>query len=156
MKIETIRAVPVSVPLDHPSEFARGTMTAFDNGVVRIETDEGVVGYGESAPLFRSQTGDASAVGGRARADGAARVCRPGRTGGTPEAIRGVRGSAGTAIPSGGDSAREGAVRRTVYHVGRMALALPDTGNEHGHGVRHVREPKGPGQSRRSGRGRRL
>ena len=62
MKIESIEAVHVRIPLDQPYEFARGTMTSFDNVVVRMETDEGIAGYGESAPLFRSPTGDASAV----------------------------------------------------------------------------------------------
>lgn len=62
MQIERVRAVHVRIPLDQPYEFARGTMTAFDNVVVRIETDKSIVGYGESAPLFRSSTGDASAM----------------------------------------------------------------------------------------------
>jgi L-alanine-DL-glutamate epimerase-like enolase superfamily enzyme len=62
MKIESLEAVHVRIPLDQPYEFARGTMTSFDNVVVRIATDEGIVGYGESAPLFRSPTGEASAI----------------------------------------------------------------------------------------------
>jgi L-alanine-DL-glutamate epimerase-like enolase superfamily enzyme len=62
VKIESVKAVHVRIPLDQPYVFARGTMTAFDNVVVRIETDEGIVGYGESVPLFRSSTGDASAM----------------------------------------------------------------------------------------------
>jgi len=37
-------------------------MTAFESAIVRISTDDGVVGYGESAPLFRSPVADAAAV----------------------------------------------------------------------------------------------
>jgi muconate cycloisomerase len=62
MEITKVQAINVRIPLDKPYVFARGTMTHFDNVVVRIDTDEGVVGVGESAPLFRSPTGDASEV----------------------------------------------------------------------------------------------
>jgi len=64
MQIIDVKAVHVSIPLEKPYVFARGTMTAFDNVVVRIDTDEGIVGYGESAPLFNSPTGDAGTVAG--------------------------------------------------------------------------------------------
>jgi muconate cycloisomerase len=54
MRIKTIDAVHVSVPLDSPYAFHRGAMTAFESVIVRMVTDDGTVGYGESAPLFKS------------------------------------------------------------------------------------------------------
>jgi L-alanine-DL-glutamate epimerase-like enolase superfamily enzyme len=62
MLIKEIEAVPVKVPLDAPYVYARGSMTAFETVIVRLLTDDGIVGYGESAPLFRSPTGDARSV----------------------------------------------------------------------------------------------
>ena len=62
MQITKVRAVHVRIPLEKPYVFARGTMTAFDNVVVGIETNEDIVGWGESAPLHNSDTGDASTV----------------------------------------------------------------------------------------------
>jgi muconate cycloisomerase len=62
MRIETVEAVHVRVPLEVPYVFGRGTMTGFDSVIVRIETDDGIVGFGESVPLFRTSTGDASWV----------------------------------------------------------------------------------------------
>ena len=62
MLIKEIEAVPVKVPLDTPYVYARGRMTAFETVIVRLLTDDGIVGYGESAPLFRSPSGDARSV----------------------------------------------------------------------------------------------
>ena len=62
MQIIKMDAVHVRVPLDSPYVFSRGEMTAFESAIVRIETDDGIVGYGESAPLFRSPLADAAAV----------------------------------------------------------------------------------------------
>lgn len=62
MRITEVTAVHVSIPLSVPYVFARGVMDSFDNVVVRIDTDEGIVGYGESAPLFRSASGDSAFV----------------------------------------------------------------------------------------------
>ncbi|HVU09900.1 MAG TPA: mandelate racemase/muconate lactonizing enzyme family protein [Phototrophicaceae bacterium] len=62
MRITNVTAVHVSIPLVVPYVFARGIMRSFDNVVVRIDTDDGVIGYGESAPLFNSATGDSAVV----------------------------------------------------------------------------------------------
>jgi L-alanine-DL-glutamate epimerase-like enolase superfamily enzyme len=62
MRIQSVEAVHVRVPLEVPYVFGRGTMTAFDSAIVRIESDDGIVGFGESVPLFRSSEGDASWV----------------------------------------------------------------------------------------------
>lgn len=62
MRIAKMEAVHVRVPLDSPYIYSRGKMTAFESAIVRISTDDGVVGYGESAPLFRSPVADAAAV----------------------------------------------------------------------------------------------
>lgn len=62
MRIAKMEAVHVRVPLDSPYVYSRGKMTAFESAIVRISTDGGIVGYGESAPLFRSPVADAAAV----------------------------------------------------------------------------------------------
>jgi muconate cycloisomerase len=62
MHIKTIEAVHVRVPLEVPYVFGRGTMTGFDSVIVRAETNDGIVGFGESVPLFRTSTGDAGWV----------------------------------------------------------------------------------------------
>ena len=54
MKIADVVAVPIHIPLESPYTFARGSMTGFKNVIVKMVTDEGITGYGESAPLFRT------------------------------------------------------------------------------------------------------
>lgn len=48
--VDRVRAVPVDVPLDAPFEIALGEQTVAENVVVTVETDAGVIGYGEAAP----------------------------------------------------------------------------------------------------------
>ena len=62
MRIRDVRAVHVSIPLEVPYVFGRGTMTAFDSVIVRITTGDGIEGYGESIPLFRSSKSNPSTV----------------------------------------------------------------------------------------------
>jgi muconate cycloisomerase len=57
MHIERIAAYRVRLPLDHPYIYARGAQTVFDNVVVRVETNDGTIGYGESAPHFGMSSG---------------------------------------------------------------------------------------------------
>lgn len=47
MKIRSIEAIPVRVPRAHVSRSAFGTRTATNAGIVRLETDEGITGWGE-------------------------------------------------------------------------------------------------------------
>ena len=56
MRIKHIEGVHVRVPLGAPYRNARGQMDAFDSVIVRIETDDGLVGYGESVPFNFSAT----------------------------------------------------------------------------------------------------
>jgi o-succinylbenzoate synthase len=49
MKIVKVEAFPVSLPLKKPFKIALGTMTHSPHAVVRITTDEGIVGYGEAS-----------------------------------------------------------------------------------------------------------
>jgi o-succinylbenzoate synthase len=49
MKIEKVEAFPISLPLKKPFTIALGTMTHSPHAVVRITTDEGIVGYGEAS-----------------------------------------------------------------------------------------------------------
>lgn len=45
------------VPLEHPFSFALGTIEEVENVLVRVETDDGTVGYGEGCP-FPTVTGE--------------------------------------------------------------------------------------------------
>jgi o-succinylbenzoate synthase len=49
MKIVKVEVFPVSLPRKKPFTIALGTMTHSPHAVVRITTDEGVVGYGEAS-----------------------------------------------------------------------------------------------------------
>lgn len=49
MKVVRVEAFPVSLPLKKPFKIALGTMTHSPHAVVRITTDEGIVGYGEAS-----------------------------------------------------------------------------------------------------------
>jgi muconate cycloisomerase len=58
MKIEQIDAIPVSLPLTKPVRMAGAEVATAQNVVVRIQTDAGLVGWGEcaSAPTFSGET----------------------------------------------------------------------------------------------------
>jgi o-succinylbenzoate synthase len=49
MKIVKVEAFPISLPLKKPFTIALGTMTHSPHAVVRITTEEGIVGYGEAS-----------------------------------------------------------------------------------------------------------
>jgi len=49
MKIVKVEVFPVSLPLRKPFKIALGTMSHSPHAVVRITTDEGIVGYGEAS-----------------------------------------------------------------------------------------------------------
>ncbi|HYM92328.1 MAG TPA: mandelate racemase/muconate lactonizing enzyme family protein, partial [bacterium] len=51
MQITETQAVHVRVPLETPYVISRGQMDAFDSVIVRLATEDGDVGYGESVPL---------------------------------------------------------------------------------------------------------
>jgi glucarate dehydratase len=48
MRITKVRATPVYVPLEHPLRWSFGVETGMTRVVVELETDEGLVGLGES------------------------------------------------------------------------------------------------------------
>jgi L-alanine-DL-glutamate epimerase-like enolase superfamily enzyme len=50
MKIEDINIHPVSIPLKEPFRISYGTTESADNVLIGLETDNGLVGYGEAAP----------------------------------------------------------------------------------------------------------
>ena len=58
MKIKTIEPIAVSLPMKKPVQMAGETVTRADNVLVRIESDDGVVGWGEaaSAPTMTGET----------------------------------------------------------------------------------------------------
>jgi|APLow6443716910_1056828.scaffolds.fasta_scaffold16662_1 o-succinylbenzoate synthase len=49
MKIVSVEAFPVSLPLKKPFTIALGTMTHSPHVVVKMTTDDGIVGYGEAS-----------------------------------------------------------------------------------------------------------
>jgi len=63
MRIKHIEGVHVRVPLGTPYHNARGQMDAFDSVIVRVETDDGLVGYGESVPFNFSATDPRAELG---------------------------------------------------------------------------------------------
>ena len=51
MKITCIETLPVAVPLRHAMNIASGAVAAGNHVVVRVHTDEGLVGLGEASPV---------------------------------------------------------------------------------------------------------
>lgn len=51
MKLNRIDLYNVSIPLNEPKTFANGVYDSFDDTVVRLETDTGLVGWGEVCPI---------------------------------------------------------------------------------------------------------
>lgn len=68
MKVTSVEAIPVSIPLLAPFHVWRFAITHVNRVIVKISTDEGITGYGESAVLpyysEESQAGSAAAVRG--------------------------------------------------------------------------------------------
>src|SRR5215213_596098 len=58
MKIKRIQAIAVSLPLTKPIKMAGVELRTADNVLVRLETDKGIVGWGEaaSAPSMTGET----------------------------------------------------------------------------------------------------
>ena len=58
MKIKALEAIAVSIPMRKPIRMAGVELTCADNVLVRVETDDGVVGWGEaaSAPTMTGET----------------------------------------------------------------------------------------------------
>jgi L-alanine-DL-glutamate epimerase-like enolase superfamily enzyme len=58
VKIKTIEPIAVSLPMKKPVQMAGETVTRADNVLVRIESEDGVVGWGEaaSAPTMTGET----------------------------------------------------------------------------------------------------
>ena len=58
MKIKHIEPIAVSLPLTKPVKMAGVELTTADNLIVRIESDDGVIGWGEaaSAPIMTGET----------------------------------------------------------------------------------------------------
>ena len=50
MKIRSVEAIPLAIPYRRPFAFASGKVTAADHVLVRITTDDGLVGHGEAPP----------------------------------------------------------------------------------------------------------
>ena len=50
-RVERVTVEPLDLPLGEPFEIALGTQHDAHNVLVRLETADGVVGYGEGSPL---------------------------------------------------------------------------------------------------------
>jgi L-alanine-DL-glutamate epimerase-like enolase superfamily enzyme len=50
MKIERIEAIPYSIPYTHPLRFASGEVHSAEHVLIRIHTDEGLVGVADAPP----------------------------------------------------------------------------------------------------------
>lgn len=50
MKIERIEAIPYAIPYTHPLKFASGEVATADHVLVRVYTDDGVVGLADAPP----------------------------------------------------------------------------------------------------------
>lgn len=50
VKIERIEAIPYAIPYMHPLKFASGEVSTADHVLVRVYTDEGVVGVADAPP----------------------------------------------------------------------------------------------------------
>lgn len=50
MKIERIEAIPYAIPYTHPLKFASGEVSTADHVLVRVYTDEGIVGVADAPP----------------------------------------------------------------------------------------------------------
>jgi L-Ala-D/L-Glu epimerase len=50
VKISAVEAIPLAIPYRRPFGFASGRVTAADHVLVRITTDDGLVGHGEAPP----------------------------------------------------------------------------------------------------------
>lgn len=55
MRITAVEAVPVRVPRDRPARSAFGTRTHTEAGIVRVDTDNGVTGWGEISLVWWRQ-----------------------------------------------------------------------------------------------------
>lgn len=58
MKIKRIEAIPISVQYKRPITVSLGVQENADNVVIKIYTDEGIVGIGEVSPLLAAYTGE--------------------------------------------------------------------------------------------------
>lgn len=50
VRIQSVEAIPYSIPYRRPAGFASGTVTHADNVLVRVRTEDGVVGQAEAQP----------------------------------------------------------------------------------------------------------
>lgn len=51
MEITKIETIPVSIPLKEPYVISLGPISTLDHVVTKVYTDDGIVGFGEAAPL---------------------------------------------------------------------------------------------------------
>lgn len=65
MKITKVEAIPVRVPRPRPFKSSLGVQQASENAVVRIHTDEGLVGVGEASSIWdRRGRGESETING--------------------------------------------------------------------------------------------
>src|SRR5262245_25652555 len=50
MKIKSVESIIVSIPIRHRGVLGIGSLESVDNVIVKIETEDGIVGVGEASP----------------------------------------------------------------------------------------------------------
>ena len=119
MKITSIEAIPFAIPYGKPMRFASGAVTVADHVLVRVHTDDGLVGVAEAPPrpytYGESQTSIVSAISG---------WFAPALIGLDPFARETVRGLLGRTV---GNHTAKGAVDIAIWDVLGKALGQPVT-----------------------------
>jgi len=50
MKITAVELIPLNIPISHKRFFGVGPLSSIENIIVKVHTDEGIIGVGEAAP----------------------------------------------------------------------------------------------------------
>lgn len=118
MRITKIKAYPANIPYKKPFVITGGASAVGDHVLVRMETDEGVVGYGEGAPMtsYSDETQDdiLSAI---------TKYLAPAVVGCDPFDLEEIHNRMARALP--GHHFSRAAIDLALYDVQGKALGLP-------------------------------
>ncbi len=126
MKITSIEAIPFAIPYRTPVRFASGEVTVADHVLVRVRTDDGLVGVAEAPPrpytYGETQTSIVSVI---------RDLFAPALTGTDPMARERIRAVLGRTV---GNHTAKGAIDIAVWDVIGRSLEQPVTSLLGGHG----------------------
>ena len=117
MKIDTVEAIPLAIPCRRPFAFASGRVTVADHVIIRITTDDGLVGLGEAPPRPYTYGETAASVVSTVRD-----LFAPVLVGADPFARERVRADLGRTV---GNNAAKGAVDVALWDLVGQACAQP-------------------------------